>query len=234
AVKVPESKPEVKPPSEKAAEPGNEIIYRIQFLSNSKPKGSYNITIAGKTYKTFEYRYNGLYKSCVGDYTSRAEADNLLAVMKKNGYPNAFVAEFRGNERATGAVSSTVTAQEQKIQKTMTETSNQQKLPEVKKEATDRPPAAQAALTSENIVFRVQFSSYMKSKGSYEISIGGKKYKTFEYMYNGAYRSCAGEFSTPASAASLQKQFKQEGYSDAFIIATKGNQRITDPALFKK
>jgi hypothetical protein len=74
----------------------------------------------------------------------------------------------------------------------------------------------------------------MKPKGSYEITIGGKKYKTFEYKFNGAYRSCAGEFSTSASAASLQKQLKQEGYPDAFVIATKGKERVTDPALFKK
>jgi hypothetical protein len=74
----------------------------------------------------------------------------------------------------------------------------------------------------------------MKPKGNYEITIGGKKYKTFEYLYNGAYRSCAGEFSTSASALSLQKQLKQEGYPDAFVIPTKGKERVTDPAKLKK
>jgi len=53
-------------------------------------------------------------------------------------------------------------------------------------------------------------------------------------MHNSAYRACAGEFSTAAAAASLQKQLKQEGYPDAFIIATRGKVRLTDPALFGK
>jgi hypothetical protein len=74
----------------------------------------------------------------------------------------------------------------------------------------------------------------MKPKGSYEVTIGGKTYKTFEYMSNGAYRSCAGEFSTPSSAATLQKAMKQEGYPDAFVVAFKNGVRSTDPALFKK
>lgn len=233
-VKLPEIKAEVKLPAEKAAETRNEIIYRIQFLSNSKPKGSYNISIAGKTYKTFEYLSNGIYKSCIGAYTSPAEARNLLAIMKKNGYPDAFVAAFKNNERVTGTIPSTAISQEQTVQKPVTEPSRTQKLPEVKKQEPVKPAIEQAATLTGNIVFRVQFSAYMKSKGSYEITIGGKKYKTFEYIYNGAYRSCAGEFSTLASAAGLQKQFKQEGYPDAFIIATKGKERITDPALFKK
>ena len=92
----------------------------------------------------------------------------------------------------------------------------------------------QTSKSTDAIVYRVQFSSNTKPKGSYEITTGGKKYKTFEYLYNGAYRSCAGEFSTSSSAAVLQRQFKQEGYPDAFVVAFKNGVRSTDPALFKK
>jgi hypothetical protein len=229
-----ETKPVAKLPAEKAAETSNEIIYRVQFLSNSKPKGSYNITIGGRTYKTFEYLSNGLYKSCVGEFASPAQANSLQAIMKKEGYPDAFVAAFRNNERVTGNIPTTAISQVQTVQKPVGEPAQTQKLPEVKKQEPVKPAIEKAVPSTENIVFRVQFSANMKSKGSYEITIGGKKYKTFEYLYNGAYRLCAGEFSTSASASSLQKQFKQEGYPDAFIIATKGKVRLTDPALFKK
>lgn len=229
-----EIKQETKLPPEKAAGTSNETIYRVQFISNSKPKGSYNITIGGKTYKTFEYLSNGLYKSCVGEYTSPAQANNLQAIMKKEGYPDAFVAAFENNERVTMNIPSTAISQEQTVQKPVVEPAQSQKLPEVKKQEPVKPAFEKAAPSTGNIIFRVQFSANMKSKGSYEITVGGKKYRTFEYLYNGAYRSCAGEFSTSASAASLQKQLKQEGYPDAFIIATKGKERVTDPALFKK
>jgi hypothetical protein len=112
--------------------------------------------------------------------------------------------------------------------------SQPQKLPEVKKQEPVKPTVEQVAPSADNIVFRVQFSSNTKPKGSYELTIGGKKYKTFEYMYKGVYRSCAGEFSTSGSAVNLQKQIKQEGYTDAFVVATKGKERLTDPALFKR
>jgi hypothetical protein len=229
-----EIKPVAKLPAEKAAETSNEIIYRVQFLSNSKPKGSYNITIGGRTYKTFEYLSNGLYKSCVGEFASPAQANSLQAIMKKEGYPDAFVAAFRNNERVTGNIPTTAISQVQTVQKPVGEPAQTQKLPEIKKQEPVKPAIEKAVPSAENIVFRVQFSANMKSKGSYEITIGGKKYKTFEYLYNGAYRLCAGEFSTPASASSLQKQLKQQGYPDAFVIATKGKERVTDPALFKK
>jgi hypothetical protein len=232
---IPEIKQEpAKLPAENATKTSDEIIYRVQFVSNSKPKGRYNITIGGRTYQTFEYLYNGTYRSCTGEYTTPAPANNLKTLMKQEGYPDAFVVAFKNNERLAGTIQSITKSQEQTVQKPVAESAQPQKLPEVKKQEPVKPKVEQAAPSTDNIVFRVQFSANMKPKGSYEITIGGKKYKTFEYIFNGAYRSCAGEFSTSASAASLQKQLKQEGYPDAFVIATKGKERVTDPALFKK
>jgi|WetSurSiteA1Bulk_404760.scaffolds.fasta_scaffold00053_9 hypothetical protein len=97
-----------------------------------------------------------------------------------------------------------------------------------------KPSVEPTSATAGEVIYRVQFASNMKPKGSYEITAGSKKYKTFEYLYSGAYRSCAGEFSTSAAAAGLQKIMKQEGYPDAFVVAFKNNVRSTDPALFKK
>jgi hypothetical protein len=232
---LPEIKQEpAKLPAENATKTSNEIIYRVQFVSNSKPKGRYNITIGGRTYQTFEYLYNGTYQSCAGEYTSPAPANSLQALMKQGGYPDAFVVAFKNNERLAGTIQSITKSQEQTVQKPVAEPAKSQKLPEVKKQEPVKPKVEQTAPSTDNIVFRVQFSANMKPKGSYEITIGGKKYKTFEYIYNGAYRLCAGEFSTSASAANLQNQLKQEGYPDAFVIATKGKERVTDPALFKK
>lgn len=94
-------------------------------------------------------------------------------------------------------------------------------------------PVTQPSATKSTVVYRVQFTSTSKSKGSYEITVGGKKYKTFEYLYKGAYRSCAGEFSTRNPAIILQRALKQEGFPDAFVVAFVNNVRSTDPALFK-
>ena len=235
----PKALPEVRPeavqlPAENITKSSEEIIYRVQFVMNAKPKGSYNITIGGKTYKTFEYLYNGTYRSCAGEFSYPDPANRLQLQMKKEGYPDAFIVAFRNNERLAGSIQSISKSQVQTGQKQVTEPAQSQKLPEVKKQETIQPPVEQAAPSPDVIVYRVQFAATSKPKGSFEITIGGKKYKTFEYFYNGTYRSCAGEFSTSASAVGLQMQFKQEGYPDAFIIPTKGKERVTDPSLLKK
>jgi hypothetical protein len=69
----------------------------------------------------------------------------------------------------------------------------------------------------------------MQPRGSFEVTFGGTRYKIFEYLYNGAYRACAGEFSTSAEASGLQKQIMKEGYPDAFVIPTRGNERVINP-----
>jgi hypothetical protein len=98
------------------------------------------------------------------------------------------------------------------------------------------PAKAVTSGTSEKkdvVVYRVQFLSSNTAKGSYQITINGKNYSTFEYFYSGGYRTCIGEFSTPASAIGLQTICRKSGYSQAFVAAFKNNVRTTDPALFK-
>lgn len=98
------------------------------------------------------------------------------------------------------------------------------------------PAKAVTSGTSEKkdvVVYRVQFLSSNTAKGSYQITINGKNYITFEYFYSGGYRTCIGEFSTPASAIGLQAICRKSGYSQAFVAAFKNNVRTTDPQLFK-
>jgi hypothetical protein len=83
------------------------------------------------------------------------------------------------------------------------------------------------------VVYRVQFASNATRKGSYNITIGGKNYNTWEYSYSGAYRSTIGEFRTFTTAMAFQKIVRQSGYPQAFVVAFKNNIRTTDPALFK-
>lgn len=88
--------------------------------------------------------------------------------------------------------------------------------------------------TAKNtVVYRVQFASNATKKGNNNITIGGKNYTTWEYLYSGAYRSTVGEFKTFASAMQFQKTVRASGYPQAFVVAFKNNVRTTDPALFK-
>jgi hypothetical protein len=139
---------------------------------------------------------------------------------------------FRNNERLTGSLQSIAKSQEQPGQKPVTEIAQTQKPAEIKQEPA-KPPIEEASIPSDAIIYRVQFSANTKPRGSYEITAGGRTYKTYEYLYNGAYRSCAGVFSDKASAAGLQNVLKREGFPDAFVVAFKNDVRLTDPALFK-
>jgi hypothetical protein len=228
-----EIKPEpVKPPVEEPAVAGDTIIYRVQFASTGKPKGSYEITAGGKKYKTFEYLFNGAYRSCAGDFTVPGQATNLQNQMKREGFPDAFVVAFRNNERLTGSLQSIIKSQEQPGQKALPVTAQVQKPAEIQQE-TVKPPVEEEALPVDAVIYRIQFTSNAKPKGSYEITSGGKTYRTFEYLYNGAYRSCAGAFTSRSSATALQNSLKREGFPDAFVVAFKNNERITDPSLLK-
>lgn len=221
----------VKPTVEEAPISSDAIIYRVQFSTSGKSKGSYEITIGGKKYKTYEYLFNGAYRSCVGEFSTSAQASSLQNQLKIGGFKDAFIVAFRNNERYTGSISSLPKPQEQPGQKPPAAATQTKKTNEIKQEPVK---IQEASAAGDAVVYRVQFSVSKYPKGSYEITAGGKQYNTFEYLYNGAYRSCAGEFSTSASASSLQKVLKQEGYPDAFVVAFKNNVRLTDPALFKK
>lgn len=83
------------------------------------------------------------------------------------------------------------------------------------------------------VVYRVQFASTTAPKGSYEITIAGNSYKTWEYLYLGAYRSTVGEFKTLKEAIDFRETLRKAGYSQAFVAAFRNNVRDLDPELFK-
>ncbi len=108
---------------------------------------------------------------------------------------------------------------------------------EAKKE--DTPAARQAqpspgkAIEKDEIVYRVQITANTKPVGSQNITVAGKSYKSFEYLYMGGYRTTIGAFSSLSEAARLQAICRQNGYTQAFVVAFKNNIRSNDPALFK-
>ena len=88
--------------------------------------------------------------------------------------------------------------------------------------------------TESEIIFRVQFKASAKSLGSFNVTVNGKQYKTYEYFYKGAYRYTIGEFKTLEEALKLNQDCKKKDYPDAFVIAFKGSERVLDPQVFKK
>lgn len=82
------------------------------------------------------------------------------------------------------------------------------------------------------IIYRVQIFSGGKG-GSTRLTINSKNYMTYEYSYNGGYRTCVGEFSTLTPAKDFQNICRKSGYPQAFVVAFKNNVRSTDPVLFK-
>jgi hypothetical protein len=77
------------------------IVYRVQIISNTKPVGTQNITVAGKTYNSFEYLYKGAYRTTIGEFSNLAEATRLQIICRQNGFSQAFVVAFKNNIRST-------------------------------------------------------------------------------------------------------------------------------------
>lgn len=86
------------------AEKKDGVVYRVQIISNSTTKGSYKITINGKSYSTFEYFYSGGYRTCVGEFSTLLSASELQGICRKSGYPQAFIVAFINNIRSTDPV----------------------------------------------------------------------------------------------------------------------------------
>ena len=84
------------------------------------------------------------------------------------------------------------------------------------------------------VVYRVQILANTKPVGSYDLTVAGKSYKTFEYLYAGGYRTTVGEFSTMTEAFNFQITCRKSGYNQAFVVAFRDNLRTNDPELFKK
>ncbi len=72
-----------------------------------------------------------------------------------------------------------------------------------------------------------------KPRGSTVYKLNGVNYKTYEYLYNGAYRSTIGEFNTYKPALDLQNALRRSGVKEAFVVAFKNNVRTLDTSLFK-
>jgi hypothetical protein len=83
-------------------------------------------------------------------------------------------------------------------------------------------PAADAS----GVEYRVQFLSSNKElkEGARELK-GVKDYSY--YMQNGVYRYTTGHFKDVKAAVKLQKEIRELGFKDAFIVAFNGDNRIS-------
>ena len=242
-VKVPEAKKtaevikETKPEPVIAPAPEGKrdvLVYRIQYAANTRPVGSQKVTIAGKSYNSYEYLYKGAYRSAVGELSTLAEATRFMNLCRQSGYNQSFLVVFKNNERITDAEARILEAHLSKTATTEIKTTTKppiQANPSQIKTATVN--TAISPKKAEGIIYRVQILTNTKQVGNYNITVAGQSYKTFEYLYKGGYRTAIGEFSTLKEATKFQNMCRQSGYNQSFVVAFKDNERINDPALFK-
>jgi hypothetical protein len=76
------------------------VVYRVQFLSTTKPRKESQIVVNGIAYKTYEYFYLEAYRYTIGEFTTLDPAKELQSTCRKSGYPQAFVAAFKNNTRS--------------------------------------------------------------------------------------------------------------------------------------
>lgn len=124
-----------------------------------------------------------------------------------------------------------------KLSVSTTDTVSQEKVNEVVKDSV-QPVAIVKTPEKENgykdiIVYRVQILSSSRSKKPYQVTINGVAYLTYEYYYQGAYRTTVGEFTSAEPASELRDQCRKAGYPEAFRVAFRNNKRVGDAGLFK-
>ncbi len=75
------------------------VVYRVQFLSGPAGKEIKELIVDGKSYTPFVYYYMKEYRYTVGEFTALEPARQFQSAVRKAGYPQAFVATFKNNER---------------------------------------------------------------------------------------------------------------------------------------
>lgn len=85
----------------------------------------------------------------------------------------------------------------------------------------------------DRLNFRVQILSSTQPDTRPQVTVDGKTYATFEYYWKGAYRITVGEFPTVAEANTFRAKCKNSGFNQSFVAAFRGEQRETDPSVFR-
>jgi len=210
------------------------IVYRVQFLSSPKQQIIKQVTANGNNYAPYIYFYLNEYRYTAGEFTNLEPARELQFALRKSGYPQAFVAAFKNNLRSLDLSLFIKAAEAAKTAEAAERTSAQltdnltKTRVDTEKSITTTPEASK-----EVVVYRVQFLTSTRPESKPRITVNEMNYSTFEYFYSGAYRICAGEFSTLASAREFQSTLRNSGYAQAFVVAFKNNVRSLDAALFK-
>jgi hypothetical protein len=228
------------------------VVYRVQFITSFNPRTRSQIMVNGKDYSVFEYLYAGAYRLCVGEFSTLSPARELENTLRQYDYPQAFVVAFKNNVRTldpallkaqpvSGPVASVV--EKKVIIKPETQVKPAETKVEIKKEVIPVPEAtkvtaaktttAESGVKKDVVTYRVQILASTTPKSKSQITVSGKNYSTYEYLYSGAYRICIGVFSTLAPAKEFQNTLRKSGYAQAFVVAFRNNVRSTDPALFK-
>jgi hypothetical protein len=121
---------------------------------------------------------------------------------------------------------------EEAVKKEPVKTEPQQPVTAVKTE-TAKPAATETEVKKDVIIYRVQIVTNSTKKGSYKLTLESRTYDTYEYLYQGTYKTCVGEYTTLTPAKDLQNICRRSGYPQAFVVVFKNNVRTNDPALFR-
>ncbi|PID89749.1 MAG: hypothetical protein CSB01_00275 [Bacteroidia bacterium] len=94
-----------------------------------------------------------------------------------------------------------------------------------------------AEMQKNDTIYKVQFYSSVKYISKFkdvEKEFGTAEYVT-SYKYQGLFRYTFGEYhNDPEAAKVLKKKLIKLGYTDAFIVAFKGGERLFDLVIYKK
>ena len=84
------------------AKPADKVVFRVQIATSPKELSPHSKKFAGLP-EIWRYQHQGLYKYTTGKESSVDALSNLLAEVRKRGFPDAFIVAFHGEERITVA-----------------------------------------------------------------------------------------------------------------------------------
>ena len=144
-----------------------------------------------------------------------------------------------GTEEAAKAEQEKPEAEEQLVEATEEAPPKQETAPtpvaeQRAKEAQPEASKEEVTVDPDAPVFRIQITSTRNSVAGKKVTVAGKTYTVFEYLYKGAYRQTVGAFRDLDDAKAFQSKCRNAGYNQAFVAAFINDERVTDPAVFRR
>lgn len=188
----------------------DQVVYRVQLGAYKTKLPQSMFSKAGNVIEL--QTEDGYYRYASGAYTTLNDAAFHRAELVLEGYSDAFVTAYKNGKRISMTqAGATYEKQDQGYKENLDEKSN-----------------TSGAIDKSRVIFKIQLGVLKKANDSaFEDKISGLSGVSKQQASNGLMRYMTGEFKTYNDATKYKQRLAEQGFPEAFVIATFNGEIIS-------